>query len=310
MPSWHWWLGVTRRVPGCSVSCEFTPDLKRLPEAAGAVFLGDKELYSRQPQPLPAKPRADILYFAVLREYLALFPERLWARYDGRITYARAPHTAVVCSYARPGALPATAASVPGFHERSLGGDALAAFVSRLCTSGGIPAHDGRARRTKLVQDLQALGADLVDSYGLCAKNRDWPANHDRDKAHVMKTHKFCIAMENNVDPDYVTEKLWDCLAAGAVPVYFGAPNVAEHLPGGRASAIFVEDFATPAALAAHLREVGADEHKWDAYRAWLRTPRDPAWTKLMHDIDPDGAQCRLCEYIARTRAGGARDEL
>ncbi|CAF4835450.1 unnamed protein product, partial [Rotaria sp. Silwood2] len=30
---------------------------------------------------------------------------------------------------------------------------------------------------------------------------------------------------------DYVTEKLWQPLAAGSVPLYLGAPNIDEWLP-------------------------------------------------------------------------------
>ena len=32
-------------------------------------------------------------------------------------------------------------------------------------------------------------------------------------------------------DRDYITERLWQGLRAGAVPVYFGAPNVRDYLP-------------------------------------------------------------------------------
>ena len=30
---------------------------------------------------------------------------------------------------------------------------------------------------------------------------------------------RFCLAYENSIDEDYVTEKLFDCLRAGAIPV-------------------------------------------------------------------------------------------
>jgi hypothetical protein len=29
----------------------------------------------------------------------------------------------------------------------------------------------------------------------------------------------------------YITEKMIDCIAAGVVPVYYGAPNVKDHIP-------------------------------------------------------------------------------
>ena len=31
---------------------------------------------------------------------------------------------------------------------------------------------------------------------------------------------RFCLAYENSLDEDYVTEKLFDCLRAGAIPVF------------------------------------------------------------------------------------------
>lgn len=61
-------------------------------------------------------------------------------------------------------------------------------------------------------------------SYGQCAHNADWPQAmaRRRDKNYVMQRHKFCFAIENNLHEDYVTEKVWDCIAAGAVPIYRG----------------------------------------------------------------------------------------
>ena len=32
--------------------------------------------------------------------------------------------------------------------------------------------------------------------------------------------------MENSLAEDYVTEKVYDALAAGCLPIYYGAPNI------------------------------------------------------------------------------------
>ena len=40
-------------------------------------------------------------------------------------------------------------------------------------------------------------------------------------KMDVFRRYRFCIAMENTVAHDYVTEKLWDAFAAGCVPIYY-----------------------------------------------------------------------------------------
>ena len=48
----------------------------------------------------------------------------------------------------------------------------------------------------------------------------------DSDFLHILAKYKFVLAIENAVCPDYITEKLWKVLQVGAVPVYYGAPNV------------------------------------------------------------------------------------
>ncbi len=96
---------------------------------------------------------------------------------------------------------------------------------------------------------------------------------------------------------------------AGAVPVYAGAPNVLEHIPGGRKSVILINDFASPEALVAHLRTVAADEALYNSYRAWTTQPRPAEWSALMAAIEPTSVRCRVCQFLAE-RATTTRDEL
>jgi len=43
------------------------------------------------------------------------------------------------------------------------------------------------------------------------------------NKLEVLSKYKFCICFENAYDIDgYVTEKIWDCLQAGTIPIYIG----------------------------------------------------------------------------------------
>jgi alpha-1,3-fucosyltransferase 10 len=47
--------------------------------------------------------------------------------------------------------------------------------------------------------------------------------------AAAVCRYKFCVAMENSIRQDYMTEKMWDALAAGCIPVYLGSSN-AQHI--------------------------------------------------------------------------------
>lgn len=51
------------------------------------------------------------------------------------------------------------------------------------------------------------------------------------DKMEVLKNYRFAIAYENSCINGYITEKLWDCFAAGVVPIYWGADNITDYVP-------------------------------------------------------------------------------
>ena len=53
------------------------------------------------------------------------------------------------------------------------------------------------------------------------------------DKHELLSRYKFVIAYENTAYPGYVTEKVIDAIVAGSVPVYMGAPDIADQLPAG-----------------------------------------------------------------------------
>lgn len=42
----------------------------------------------------------------------------------------------------------------------------------------------------------------------------------------TLLNHRYCVAIENNIDECYFTEKILDCFASMTVPVYVGAPKI------------------------------------------------------------------------------------
>ena len=51
------------------------------------------------------------------------------------------------------------------------------------------------------------------------------------DKAEALDRYKYHLAIENHLAPHHITEKLTDTYLAGALPLYFGAPNAADYFP-------------------------------------------------------------------------------
>ena len=70
----------------------------------------------------------------------------------------------------------------------------------------------------------------------------------------LYRQYKFVIAFENSRANDYVTEKFYDPLLAGAVPIYLGAPNIETFAPGENCS-VDIRNFSSPKELAAFLIE-------------------------------------------------------
>lgn len=52
-------------------------------------------------------------------------------------------------------------------------------------------------------------------------------------KYEVLSQYRFCLCFENMEMTGYVTEKIFDCLYAGTIPVYWGAPDIYKLIPPG-----------------------------------------------------------------------------
>lgn len=80
--------------------------------------------------------------------------------------------------------------------------------------------------------DLYGFGWDQPSLSGLNPKSLQ-PIYRGpcAQKIITLRNYKFVLCFENSVFPGYVTEKFFDALFAGTVPVYLGAPNVERYIP-------------------------------------------------------------------------------
>lgn len=51
------------------------------------------------------------------------------------------------------------------------------------------------------------------------------------DKEEVLSNYKFCLCFENAIFPGYVTEKIFDAMLAGSIPIYCGALDIEKFIP-------------------------------------------------------------------------------
>lgn len=116
-----------------------------------------------------------------------------------------------------------------------------------------------------------------VDSIGACLKNRDiegfssgtgFANNGFSSLLSVIRRYKFYLAFENSLTKDYVTERVFMALAAGAVPVYLGASNIMKFMPA-QSAIICADDYESPQKLAEYLHFLDQDDAAYQAHLAW-----------------------------------------
>jgi hypothetical protein len=141
-----------------------------------------------------------------------------------------------------------------------------------------------------------------VDSFGRFFNNRSL-TEADKGPATKLATiarYKFCLAFENALETDYVTEKFFDPLLAGTVPVYRGAPNINQFAPGENAF-IDVNEFEGPTELASHLQKLDQDDEAYRQFFQWRERPFFPSF-----EADLDAVRTRpfakLVEIVRRRR--------
>uniref|UniRef100_A0A5S6QG94 Fucosyltransferase n=1 Tax=Trichuris muris TaxID=70415 RepID=A0A5S6QG94_TRIMR len=131
-----------------------------------------------------------------------------------------------------------------------------------------------------------------VDKYGHCGNKRC--KKSDPNCWNLLRKYKFYIAFENARCQDYITEKLFEnALRYNAVPVVMGPPKwqYEQVMPSG--SFIHVEDFASPKALAEHLKALAANDTAYMSFFAW----------KKDYKLLDTKFWCRLCALLNQPRA-------
>lgn len=130
-----------------------------------------------------------------------------------------------------------------------------------------------------------------------------------RDKIAFCSSYKFTIAFENYPAAGYVTEKLFDSLAALSLPIYWGAPDVGMDVNPSRF--VNAADFSSPEALAEYIIRLDQDEELYLSYmdgpifapgRPGIREYMDRL-TEFFFMISCKGERCR----VGRPRTAACR---
>eukprot|EP00933_Yihiella_yeosuensis_P045327 TRINITY_DN406_c0_g1_i1.p1 TRINITY_DN406_c0_g1~~TRINITY_DN406_c0_g1_i1.p1 ORF type:complete len:499 (+),score=103.66 TRINITY_DN406_c0_g1_i1:146-1642(+) len=189
----------------------------------------------------------------------------------------------------------------PGFEERA----PVAAFVAKNCKAKG---------RLRLIEELIKLGVK-VDSIGTCVAKGSKGIHNDyfatAKKSTFLQKYRVYLALENSQQPGYVSEKIMDGYAAGAVSLYWGAADIAERVPPN--SFINANTAMTNPgdlkAVALQLKNALENKQAWEKFFKWKQTPADlwrspkgvhleERWKGLQDSTHGGTHLCRMCRRV------------
>ena len=103
-----------------------------------------------------------------------------------------------------------------------------------------------------------------IDSYGGCLHNKDEPPAADGNKvANLVKIsskYRMVITFENLIQDDYISEKIIAVFSSGAIPVYWGPPQVYSWVPGNHSFIDASKYKDSPEDLARYLKRVDEED--------------------------------------------------
>ncbi|XP_032876345.1 alpha-(1,3)-fucosyltransferase 9-like [Amblyraja radiata] len=93
----------------------------------------------------------------------------------------------------------------------------------------------------------------------------------NNDFVPTVSKCKFYLSFENSIHTDYITEKFYNALLTGSVPVVLGPSrdNYENYIPGD--SFIHVDDFHSAKELADYLHKLDGDDKLYMSYFKWKK---------------------------------------
>ena len=98
---------------------------------------------------------------------------------------------------------------------------------SRFCSL--IARHDYNGIRKEIYEQLSAI--DRVDSAGTFLHNDDsLKTKYGDNKIKYLEQYRFSICPENSLSEGYITEKLFESMWSGCIPIYWGPDSLEDGI--------------------------------------------------------------------------------
>lgn len=141
--------------------------------------------------------------------------------------------------------------------------------VSIICSNKTFT--EGHKKRYDFALRLKKHFGSHIDLYGRGIKSF-------KDKWDILAPYRFSIAIENDVYPDWITEKLTDCFLSYTVPFYYGFAGANKYFPSDAYVPINIDDFTL---TVEKINSVLSDKNFYERNIPALMKARDIALNEL-----------------------------
>ena len=190
-----------------------------------------------------------------------------------------------------------------------------AAFVASTC-------HNNRGRTSIRESIVRELSKSIrIDSLGKCKVSSKihndtvdlkFGKNADETlalKRHALSRYLFYLAFENTIEPGYVTEKVFDALKSGSVPIYLGASTQCRKMMPSNHSVIYVDDYINKdngilqlQKLVQYINKLMFDKIEYDKFLAWRKSFTLEQQYRGELSTGKDTWPCKICKWAFENR--------
>jgi hypothetical protein len=199
--------------------------------------------------------------------------------------------------YASYGIYDFSVPSIPKKREED-GVSMAAAYISNC----GMTRYD----RLGAVKRLMAAGVS-VDVFGSCFENskKEPPElNHlsrDDRKVKNIKKYHFQLAFENSLKNGYLTEKYWQSLFVGTVPVVIGSPDHLHHFEPTNNSVLHWKNVSNVEEIASQLKDIYKDKKRYDSMLDWKVNGPSKQFLSVIDQFTCVNNYCTWCYKLGDT---------
>ncbi|KAM9962284.1 hypothetical protein ACTFIR_005187 [Dictyostelium discoideum] len=308
----------------CSCSCRFTNLQEEIVESHLILFdpvYLHKDNWKRSPLKLPEKhshQKFGLFHYNSKSQYSILSNKPYNNLMDIDISYLNSDHNLDITLACPPNAsftLDDTSKLLLKKHKHWDKRNNSAIFISSNCVDGLSLSRTNLVKELSKIIKIESLGNCLNDDNKVNIKSKEELGSiYSRIEYNmeIYKKAKFVICFENENSTNYVTEKVYTALYAGAIPIWMGAKNIDQYVPTG--SIINGNEFNNINEIGEHIKSIIDGKIDYKRYFKWKDdnnlSLESKVIDKLKRCINTVDMKCKICETIYKSIEQSDRNYL